>query len=348
VSARSGAPARRHEPTLEPATGLRVPDFFLVGHAKCGTTALYEMLRRHPAIYMPDVKEPQYLARNPRFDDGSLPENPAEMTGRRPASMEGYLSLFAGARPDQIAGEASTFYIWSAFAPPRIAELQPRARIIAVLREPASFLRSLHLQMLQNGSETEKDLRRALELEPLRREGRALSREAGWPAALFYSDRVRYVEQLQRYRAVLPPEQMLVLIYDDFRADNEGTLRRVLRFLDVDDSVPIEPVRVNPTVAVRSVRLNAATKRLRYSAGPLAGAVRGAVGALTTSGMRQRAYYPVRRRVLMAEPPAASEELMSELRSRYAPEVAALSEYLGRDLLQLWGYRGTAAGGSEQ
>ena len=34
-------------------TGSRVPDFFIVGHAKCGTTALYEMLRAHPQIYMP-------------------------------------------------------------------------------------------------------------------------------------------------------------------------------------------------------------------------------------------------------------------------------------------------------
>ena len=41
----SGRGARRRE--------LRLPDFFIVGHPKCGTTALYEMLRRHPQIYMP-------------------------------------------------------------------------------------------------------------------------------------------------------------------------------------------------------------------------------------------------------------------------------------------------------
>ncbi len=42
-----------------------------------------------------------------------------------------------------------------------------------------------------------------------------------------YSEHVRYVEQLRRYHAVFPAEQVLVLIYDDFRADNEATLRRV-------------------------------------------------------------------------------------------------------------------------
>ncbi len=40
----------------------RVPDFFIVGHPKCGTTALYEMLRRHPQIFMPDIKEPWFFA----------------------------------------------------------------------------------------------------------------------------------------------------------------------------------------------------------------------------------------------------------------------------------------------
>ncbi len=44
------------------AAASRVPDFFIVGHAKCGTTALYEMLRTHPQIYMPELKEPAYFA----------------------------------------------------------------------------------------------------------------------------------------------------------------------------------------------------------------------------------------------------------------------------------------------
>ncbi|HEV3035153.1 MAG TPA: sulfotransferase, partial [Solirubrobacteraceae bacterium] len=44
----------------------RVPDFFIVGHAKCGTTALYEMLRRHPEIFMPELKEPAFFASDVR------------------------------------------------------------------------------------------------------------------------------------------------------------------------------------------------------------------------------------------------------------------------------------------
>ena len=38
----------------QPKAG-RMPDFFIAGHQKCGTTALYEMLRRHPQIFMSEV-----------------------------------------------------------------------------------------------------------------------------------------------------------------------------------------------------------------------------------------------------------------------------------------------------
>src|SRR5205807_881282 len=79
--------------------------------------------------------------------------------------------------------------------------------------------------------EAEKDLRRAVENEELVRNGKRVLR---------YSDHIHYVEQLRRYHEVFPAEQILVLIYDDFRSDNAGTVRQVLRFLDVDDSVPAQ------------------------------------------------------------------------------------------------------------
>src|SRR5271156_5100787 len=200
----------------------RVPDFFIVGHHKCGTTALYEMLRRHPQIYMPDVKEPWFFARDlgVRFQ----PENPL------PQTLDEYLSLFTAAGPEQRVGEATPSYLMSHTAAASIADLQPDARIIAILREPASFLRSLHMQSVQNHAETETDLRKAI------------ARDAIRPQELLYSEHVRYVEQLRRYHAVFAPEQVLVLIYDDFRADNEATVRRVLRFLEVDDGVALRAV----------------------------------------------------------------------------------------------------------
>ncbi len=316
--------------------GRRIPDFFIVGHAKCGTTALYEMLRRHPQIYMPDAKEPWFFARDPR--SLTYGEKTFDQTGKRAETLDEYLSLFDAAKPEQRVGEASTSYIWSRTAAGRIAEQQPAARIIAILREPVSFLHSLHLQLLQNHAETEKDLRKAMALEDDRRQGRHIPRYSYWPQALIYSDRVRYVEQLRRYHEVFPREQVLVLIYDDFRRDNEGTVRAVLRFLGVDDTRPIEMTTANPTVRMRSQQLDGLVNTVSVGRGPVSRVTKAAVKALTPRGLRRGALRVAQRRVVLGSPRPPDEGLTLELRRRFRGEVLALSEYLGRDLATLWGY----------
>jgi Sulfotransferase domain len=313
------------------ASPARVPDFFIVGHPKCGTTALYEMLRRHPQIYMPDCKEPWFFAPELHIRTPPRPEG-------TPRTLDDYLPLFAAARPEQKIGEASALYLWSRAAAGRIAEVQPSARIIAIIREPASFLRSLHLQFLQTYVETERDLRRALELEPRRRQGESIPRHTYWPQALLYSDHVRYVQQLQRYHAVFPPEQVLALIYDDFRQDNEATVRRVLRFLEVDDAFPVETTEANPTVRARSQRLHELVHAVGVGRGPVSQAAKATLKTLTPTGLRRKALYATQRRVIFAEPQPPDESLMRELRARFKEEVTSLAEYLDRDLVSLWGY----------
>ena len=320
----------------------RIPDFFIIGHAKCGTTALWEMLRRHPQIYMPHEKgvvskEPWFFSRenpNPQLTG----KRSVRFTGRRQMTLDEYLALFVEAHAGQIVGEASTSYIWSRTAATRIAEARPDAKIIALLREPASYLRSMHMQLVVNHTESELDFRKALSLDEPRREGREIPHRSYWPQALIYSDRVRYVEQLQRYHAVFPPDQILVLIYDDFRDDNAATVRTVLRFLGVDDTHAIEVLRANPSNTLRSARIAQLSRSLRAGSTPLARVMREAGKGLTTRRMREVLFYPLQRRVLYAKPPPVDQQLMNELRHRFKPEVERLSEYLARDFVELWGY----------
>jgi hypothetical protein len=314
---------------------VRLPDFFIVGHGKCGTTALHQMLSRHPRIHMP-VKEPRYFApdRRTRY------WRPESSMRQHPTTLEGYRTLFTGARADQLIGEATPTYLRSTLAAENIAAVQPDARIIAILREPASLLRSVHLQAVRNYDETEKNFAKALALEDSRREGRNIPRLSQFPQVLMYSELIRYVEQLRRYRAVFPPEQVLVLIYDDFRADNEGTVRQVLRFLDVDDTLPVVPVELDTLRTPRYVWLDQA---MRASAM----ARRTAPGATLARGLTALAPPPLRssatradlaRRIRYVDTPPPDQQLMLELRRRFKPEVQATSEYLGRDLVALWGY----------
>jgi hypothetical protein len=329
-SAGAGSQRRYLARTMTSETAGRVPDFFIVGHHKCGTTALYEMLRQHPQVFMPALKEPRFFAPD------VLTEVPGANRGL-PKTLEEYLALFDAAGADQRAGEATPLYLFSKVAAGRIAELQPRARIVALLREPASYLRSLHLQLLHDHTEGVTDLRRAIELEPARREGRDIPATCRRPQLLMYSERVRYVEQLRRYHEVFARDQVLVLIYEEFRRDNQATLRSVLRFLGVDEQVRLDATEANPTVRLRP-GVEGFFNKVSTGRSPLVRSARGAVKAITPRRLRRDAFHAVRRRAVYGKASRADESLMLELRRRFEPEVVALSEYLDRDLVALWGY----------
>ena len=137
---------------------------------------------------------------------------------------------------------------------------------------------------------------------------------------------------------MFPREQVLVLIYDDFRADNEGTVRKVLRFLEVDDTAEIALTEANPSVRVRSLPAYELVRSLYLGRGRAGHAAKGVIKTLTPRRLRRGGLDAVRRRVLYGAPRPADEELMLELRRRFRPEVVALGDYLDRDLVRLWGY----------
>lgn len=303
-------------------TARRVPEFFIIGNPKSGTTALYEMLVKHPQIYMPKLGSKFFALEQ----------------ARKPDTLEEYLSLFEPAQPGQRVGEMSRGYLRSPTAPTGIAEVNPDAQIIAVLREPASFLRSLHLELLQDHVETEKDLAKliARDEEPGSRQEVG---ESGVPCTLGFSrERVSYVDQLRRFHALFRRERVLVLIYDDFRSDNEGTVREVFRFLEVDDTFPVEANDSNPTVLVRSPKVHGLLRSVSLGNGAVAQSIKTSIKATTGQRLRRPALSQLRRRVLYAEAPPVDPELITQIRRRSHDEVVALSKYLDRDLVTLWGY----------
>jgi len=303
-------------------TTRRVPEFFIVGNPKSGTTALYEMLVKHPQIYMPELGSKFFALEQ----------------ARKPDTLEEYLSLFEPAKAEQRIGEMSRGYLRSPTAPSGIAEVNPDARIIAVLREPASFLRSLHLELLQDHFETEKDLGKLIARDEAGGSRDEVG-ETGFPTTLGFSkERVSYVDQLRRFHALFPRERVLVLIYDDFRSDNEGTVREVLRFLDVDETFSVDANDVNPTVLIRSPKVHGLLRSLSLGDGPVAQSIKTSIKATTGQRLRRRALSQLRQRVLYAEPPPVDPELMTQIRRRSRDEVEALSKYLDRDLVTLWGY----------
>lgn len=293
--------------------GPRLPDFFIVGAFKSGTTAMYDYLRPHPQVFMPFHKEPLFFG-----------DDLTRRYGRM--SRDQYLALFRDAAPDQRVGEASAWYLYSGSAAREIKEASPAAQIVVMLRNPVDVMYAEHSQLLFNVEEDLGDFGEALEAEAARRRGERMPPGPLRPETLYYRESVRFAEQLERYFEVFGRDRVHVIVYDDFRDDTPGTYRALLEFLGVDPSFAPSFEVSNPNKRVRWPLL----QRLTYQPpGPLL--------RLVPMLRRFPLVHRLRDRVLrLNSSPAPRKKMDGELRRRLQeemrPEIERLGELIGRDL----------------
>ena len=202
-----------------------LPDFVVIGAQKAGTSSLYGQLSAHPSV-VPAVRKEVHF-----FD-------------RAPAPLGHYRAWFPRravldrltARTGQgITGEATPFYLCHPAVPARMRAVLPDVRLIAVLRDPVARAISGYHHAVRVGDET-----RSIEvaLDPSAVDEPAPEPDAAWydapdcPLRLHgYLARGRYAEQLERWFAVYPREQVLVI---DSVALRDGRVpAEVLAFLDL-------------------------------------------------------------------------------------------------------------------
>jgi len=289
------------------------PDVFIVGAFKAGTTALYEYLRAHPQVFMSVPKEPMYFG--------------ADLTPRYTRMTEAeYLQLFAAAKPDQHAGEASPWYLYSNSAAQEIHDFNAGSMPIVMLRNPVDVMYAQHSQLVFNQREDLTDFADALAAEDDRRAGRRVPRDAIRPEALFYRHSVRFAEQLQRYFDVFGRDGVHVIVFDDFVADTPGVYRSTLEFIGVDPSFQVDLSVYNPN---RTARSGVLSRIVFAPPRPL----RGAVGTLRRVPLAHR----IRDALVSANSretkrPSMDPDLRSRLTAEFRPQVAELGELIGRDL----------------
>jgi hypothetical protein len=282
---------------------------------------MFDYLAAHPQVFAARVKEPQFFATD--LDSGSYLESVTFMRSR-----DDYLALFADARADQLAGEGSTWYMYSKVAAAAIHSANPDARIIVMLRHPVHMLYSLHGRRLYAGSEDISSFAEALAAEDDRRAGRRIPAQARNPKALLYHDVGRFGEQLERYLNIFGRENVLVIIFDDFVADPEAAYRSTARFLGIDDTFTPDLKVINAGAARRSQRL----QRLLLSK-PVVATAR----VLVPRRFRPyvgRAWDALNSRKERREPldPAVAAQLREDL----LPDIRKTGELIGRDLESLW------------
>ncbi|MEM8556263.1 MAG: sulfotransferase [Bacteroidota bacterium] len=323
----SGAATNREVPVARPS-------FFIVGNSKSGTTAMSRFLEQHPDLFVCRPEEPNFFA-----TDFCRDPDPTGLFHPRPEAD--YLAMFEEAQPGQRCGEASACYLYSEEAIANIAAFDPDARLIAIFREPVSFLRSYHVQLLKNPikeGESEQDFERALALEAARRRGEQIPEGCLVPEFLFYSERVRYAEHLARVYQHVPKEQVLVLIYEDFRRDNPGTVRRVFEYLGVDpDFAPAFEQHNNGGQVVKSRRAQGLVHQLEHGRGPF-GAVKRLAQAVVPAPVRKRLVKAAYQKAVLRTAERPDEALVAYLKQQFLPEVAAFSTLIGRDMVAEWGY----------
>ena len=312
---------------------MAAPSFFIVGNPKGGTTALYRFLRAHPGVFMCHPKEPKFFA-----TDFTRHEGPGLPYVRRTEAE--YRALFDAAQPGQRCGEASTWYLYSREAAANIHAFAPDARIIAMLREPVDFLHSYYLHLRRapaSEGENAPDFETALALEPERRQGRRLPPGCLLPEFLFYSERVRYAEQLGRYLRRFGAARVKVVLYDDFRRDNAAVYRDVLRFLDIDADFRPPFEAHNRGRALRSKPMQRLLHTVTFGEG-WAAPLKPVLKRLVPEAPRRHLVQGFKRRFVFAPKQTLAPELVQRLKPRFREEVAALGALLDRDLLTLWGY----------
>jgi hypothetical protein len=228
-----------------------LPDFLVIGAQKAGTTALYAYLRQHPGITGPSWKEVSFFDRH-------YARGEAWYRGNFPNSL----------RARGLVGEASPSYLFHPLAPERVAALVPDAKLIALVRNPVDRAYSHYQHEVALGREPlsfEDAL--AAEGERLRGEEERLRSDPSYFSHAWwnYTYRARglYADQLERWLALFPPEQLLVLPSEELGADPEAGYAQVLAFLGA------APHRLDsyPRVFERRYEPMAPETRLRLAAG---------------------------------------------------------------------------------
>ncbi|WP_101524402.1 sulfotransferase family protein [Nocardioides houyundeii] len=238
----------------------RLPDFFLIGAPKAGTSALHAALAQHPQLYLSGVKEPKY------YMCGDSPPPAYKGPGDAHSNQEWiwqrqrYLRLFADAPPGALVGESTPFYLYNRDARRRIAADRPDARLVAVLRDPVDRAYSNWMHLWMDGLEPRSDI-----LEAVNREQRRI--DAGWAPFWHYRGLGMYGRQVQDLFDHFPREQVLLLRYRELVESPGATLHRVFGFLGVDSAEVDRIPRDNSRPFVRdSPRVRAIAPVIRAGA----------------------------------------------------------------------------------
>lgn len=292
----------------------RYPDFFIIGAAKAGSTALWQALRHHPSLHFASIKEPNYFAYKDGGDNFVCPSAKAlrkHWITNRHAYLRSNSVFPAGAK----VGEASVSYLALPAVAREIATVAPRAKMIAILRNPVDRAFSHFLFYRQMGWEPIEEFDLALNAASERIAG-------GWRHTYDYLASGMYGRQLEEWHRVFRRDQILIVFYEDWVQQPLETLRAICQYLDVEyHDLPI--TRHNITVGIWSPGLQRLLTSNNY-------AVR--MGSKLLPSVARNKFGSLIQRINKRPKPALSVSMRARLIDHFFEDVRRLEVITGRQL----------------
>ena len=207
---------------------LRIlPECFVIGVVRSGTTSLYHYLSQHPCIGSSAYDEIGY------FDDNyHLGVNwykslfPTKFTKNKIIKKHGKFLTY----------DVTPFYIYNPLVARRILASFPRAKIISNLRNPIDRAYSNYILMYQEG-DTTKTFEEIIQIamDEIEKNKSKLNDEV-YAADTFYQNilaRGFYADQLKIWFEKFQKKQILIIPSEDLALKPDQVLTKVFEFLDL-------------------------------------------------------------------------------------------------------------------
>ncbi len=294
------------------------PNTFILGAPKSGTTSLAAYIEEHPNVFISKPKEPFYWSH----------DYPGLKRRHQMNCLENYLALFESATGQhQVIGEGSTNYLRSEVAIEEILKFNPDAKFIAMLRNPVEVVHAFHAEVLFSYIETEPDFEKAWAMQEDRHNGKLVPDGCEAPQFLQYRAVASYHQQVKRLMELVPEEQRMIIVFDDFKADCAATFQNVLRFLDLPAFAKTDFPKVNAAHGHRFPALSKLVLDPPAWAAPAVNQVR--------KSLRGKSGFVAKLKSNLRKPQQRAElrpEFRTQLCQEFATDVRNLSTLLQRDL----------------
>jgi hypothetical protein len=295
-----------------------LPNFLIVGSAKCGTSSLHTYLAQHPQIFMSKKKEPRFIS----SQGMKFPLNGPKDSGVESwyvKTFDEYVKLFESANGYQVVGESSadTLYFYS-HTIPTIKKYLGNPKILILLRNPVKRSYSAYQHLVRDMRE-EYSFEEALQHESERIRN-------NWELIYHYRNVSRYYEPVKAFLENF--SDVKIVLNEDLEKQPANTLRDIFNFLGVSQDFEVKDtsVKYNLSGKPRSRWLH----NFFFKGHPLQGLMRPVVRVFFPGETRKRISLRIQQMNLRRT--KINPETANKLLEEYKGEIEQLQQLTSLDL----------------